>query len=78
MQGSLIDQGLELMLYGMGTVVVFLTLLVLVTIAMSTLIQRFAPPPPPADKPPVSAGPDPSIVAAITAAIHQHRSGRDS
>ena len=78
MQGSLIEQGLELMLYGMGTVVVFLSLLVLTTILMSTLIQRFAPPPAPADNTPASAGPDASIVAAISAAIHQHRSRQDS
>ena len=68
MQGSLIEQGLELMLYGMGSVVVFLSLLVLVTSLMSSLIQRFVPPPPAANTT-ASAGPDPSVVVAITAVL---------
>ena len=43
MQTDLIGQGLELMLYGMGTVVVFLTLLVFTTSGMSLLVRRFIP-----------------------------------
>lgn len=43
MQTNLIDQGLNLMLYGMGTVFTFLTLLVFATTLMSSLIKRFAP-----------------------------------
>jgi oxaloacetate decarboxylase gamma subunit len=39
----LLTQGLELMIFGMGTVVVFLALLVLALRLMSTLIQRFFP-----------------------------------
>ena len=78
MQGSLIHQGLELMLYGMGTVVVFLSLLILATSVMSRLVQRFTPPPEPAVDTPALAGPGPHVVAAITAAIHQHRSRQDS
>lgn len=81
MQGDIIAQGVELMLYGMGTVVVFLGLLVLATFGMSGLITRYFPEP---ELPPVTArvrspgkaAPaelDPGVVAVITAAIHQHR-----
>ena len=40
MTNSLINEGLELMLVGMGTVFVFLTLLVMVTTLMSRMIMR--------------------------------------
>ena len=77
MQSELINQGLELMLYGMGTVILFLSLLVLVTRLMSTVVNRFAPAAPPAAATPSDAAAvDPQVVAAITAAIHQHRSRR--
>ena len=45
MQGDIVSQGLELMLYGMGTVVVFLALLVVATTGMSRLIGRYFPEP---------------------------------
>jgi oxaloacetate decarboxylase gamma subunit len=81
MQGDIVAQGIELMLYGMGTVVLFLALLVLATTGMSGLITRYFPQP---ELPPVSARErgagkavapelDPGVVAVITAAIHQHR-----
>jgi len=81
MQGDIIAQGFELMLYGMGTVVLFLGLLVLATAGMSGLISRYFPQPEP---PAVTARPgrpektaaaelDPGVVAVITAAIHRHR-----
>lgn len=81
MQGDIVAQGVELMLYGMGTVVVFLAALVLATTGMSGLITRYFPQPePPAVKarkrsagPVAIAEPDPGLVAVISAAIHQHR-----
>ena len=66
----LVSEGLNLVLYGMGTVFVFLTLLVLATILMSWLV---------APKETVSVVTLPlhlagsRKLAAITAAIHQHR-----
>lgn len=42
MQETLIDQGLNLMLYGMGTVFVFLTILVFATGMMSRIVARFS------------------------------------
>ncbi len=71
---DLMSQGLNLALYGMGTVFFFLTLLVVATMLMSRLV-------PVAELEP-SAGQeeierqgrvDPKISAAIGAAIHQHR-----
>ena len=77
MQETLMQQGAELMLYGMGTVFVFLTLLVFLTSAMSALLGRFAKPEPaviaPAAKPAVATD-DKQLIAAISAAIHKHRS----
>ena len=73
---ELMSGGVELMFVGMGIVFLFLTMLVLAINIMSSLVQRFFP-----DVPPlvvaattVSSGIDKSIIAAITAAVHQHRS----
>ncbi len=83
MQDEIIAQGLELMLYGMGTVVLFLALLVVATVVMSHLVERYFPEPKPA--PTVdealrrlrggeaAADSDAELVAVIGAAIHQHR-----
>ena len=86
MQGDIVAQGVELMLFGMGTVVVFLALLVVATTAMSRIVARHFPEPePPADKTPqrlrgsVAQLPpeqDPNLVAVITAAIHRYRARR--
>jgi oxaloacetate decarboxylase gamma subunit len=82
MQGSIVAQGVELMLYGMGTVALFLALLVVATTAMSALVTRYftpaeAPPTEPVGNPGTPTGgagqPDPRVVAAIAAAIHRHR-----
>lgn len=70
---ELFEQGLELMLAGMGTVFVFLTLLVFATTAMSALVQRFQPAP--ALEP---DGVSEEEVAAISAAIARHRSKQSS
>lgn len=66
MSGNLINQGLMLMAVGMGTVFVFLTVLVAATTAMSRLIMRFTPHA-------VPAGADGEEIAAIAAAIARHR-----
>lgn len=85
MQGDIVAQGVELMVYGMGTVVLFLAALVLATAGMSEFISRYFPQPEP---PPVTARErgngkaaahelDPGVVAVITAAIHQHRDNQN-
>ena len=74
MMNELFVQGLELMLVGMGTVFVFLTLLVLATAAMSRLVQRFEGRHP-ADASAVASAPadESEEAAAIAAALTLHR-----
>ena len=66
MANSLINEGLTLMLVGMGTVFVFLTVLVAATTLMSRLTMRFQPGP-------AAAGDSDEEIAAIAAAIAAHR-----
>ncbi len=65
MQATLINQGVTLMLVGMGTVFVFLTLLVVMMSVTALLIRRLTPA--------AEDGASDEEVAAITAAITQHR-----
>ena len=73
---DLLVKGVELMFLGMGTVFVFLAVLVFAVTKMSELIQKYeATLPQPEVKPPRSAGVKNSdLIAAISAAIHQYRS----
>ena len=75
MDATLIDQGIDLLLYGMGTVFAFLSLLVAVTSLMSVIVNKLvvevAPIAPVAIAPQSSV--DPRIVKVIQAAIDQHR-----
>ena len=64
MQDTLIDQGLTLMLAGMGTVFVFLTMLVGAMTLMSFATKLLQP---------VASEPSDEEVAAISAAIERHR-----
>ena len=66
MESGLLAQGFELMLVGMGTVFVFLTLLVGATTLMSSVAMRWRPA---AD----AATPTDEEIAAISAAIARHR-----
>ena len=86
MQDTLIDQGLSLMIYGMGTVFVFLTILVFATGLMSKLVNKYSPTPVAISSDPqklaqstssVTSGADiqvsPQVLEAIKQAIGQHR-----
>ena len=66
MEESLFNQGVTLMLAGMGTVFVFLSLLVVAMTAMAAAVARI-----PAE--PAVEGPTEEEIAAIGAAIRQHR-----
>ena len=66
MQDELLSEGLTLMLAGMGTVFVFLTTLVIVMTLMAKVVTRFLP----ASE---TTGDDADVIAAISAAIAQHR-----
>lgn len=74
----ILEQGIALMLFGMGTVFVFLTLLVASATLMSFLVRRLAPagvaPVLPGAAPVAPPARDADLTAVITAAIHQHRS----
>lgn len=74
MDSQLISQGLDLMLYGMGTVFIFLTVLVAITTIMSTTVNKIAPEQVEDSmiKTP-QAQVETRIVKAIQAAINQHR-----
>ncbi len=77
MSGDILNEGLNLMAFGMGAVFVFLTVLVIATSIMSSVIGRFFPYVQPETRPsraPTTNGIDPQIVSAITAAIKLHRS----
>ena len=79
MQSALIEQGVSLMLYGMGVVFTFLTLLIFATTAMSAVAQRWFPDKPeparPARKKSVATGTvSPLTLKIIQAAVAQHRS----
>ena len=79
MQDDIVAQGLELMVYGMGSVVMFLALLVLCTSIMSATINRLLPEPQPVRRAPRKAAMaamaegDEELIGVITAAVHQHR-----
>lgn len=69
MQGTtLLEQGISLMLVGMGTVFVFLTALVLAMTAMAGIVKRMTPR--------VEESVSDAEVAAITAAIALHRKNK--
>ena len=71
---SLLDQRLQLMLYGMGTVFVFLTVLVFATQALGRVAQSLSPQLEAAQS---AQDPDARLMqrrrAAAVAAVHRHR-----
>ncbi|MGO2415430.1 MULTISPECIES: OadG family protein [Cobetia] len=82
-ENDLLGEGLNLMVFGMGFVFVFLSLLVVAMMAMSRLVGRFAPEPAPA-APRASKAPaatmeadDGELTAVMTAAIHRFRQDRN-
>lgn len=72
METSLLNQGITLMLVGMGTVFAFLTVLVLAMSSMAAIAIRFG------TAIPAAAGDDAGDeeIAAISAAIAEHRKRR--
>ena len=77
METNLVIEGMKFMFLGMGTVFVFLGIMIAAMNAMSTIIHRFFPEPQPnVDATKSTQEPDKKkIVAAITAAIIHHRQG---
>ena len=86
MSSELISEGSSLMLFGMGFVFLFLSLLVLVTGLMSKIITRFVKESTQGSSSvhfsspvnmPASASHQDELVAAISAAIQLHRTKKD-
>ncbi|MFD1218067.1 MULTISPECIES: OadG family protein [Microbulbifer] len=81
MQESLLQQGLDITLFGMGIVFTFLLTLIICTTLMSRFIGRFlpeaapAPASPSGQSTPAGTG-DARLKKIIEAAIEQHRKNR--
>jgi len=76
METNLILEGFKFMGLGMGTVFVFLTIMIIAMNLMATIIHKFFPEPEVKAVPTAAPKKDnKKIVAAITAAIKYHREG---
>jgi len=76
METNLVIEGIKFMFLGMGTVFVFLSIMIAAMNAMSTIIHKFFPEPQSNVETEPTIQPDKKkIVAAITAAIIHHRQG---
>ncbi|WP_286236864.1 OadG family protein [Neptuniibacter halophilus] len=78
---NLLSEGLGLMVFGMGFVFVFLTLLIFSTVGMSKVVGKYFPEAPPQPKarkaaPAAAAATNNNdeLVAVMTAAVHKYRS----
>lgn len=81
MHDSLMQQGMDLMLFGMGTVVMFLAILVVFTTVMSRVVQRYFAEPEAQATPVKMVEADHDLVdarllAVIKSALDQHRAKR--
>jgi len=76
----MLAEGFQLMLFGMGFVFVFLSLLIISTTAMSKIVTRWFPElPAPESKPnpaAITAAQDESLLVVISAAVHRYRARR--
>ncbi len=77
---DLMLEGLTLMVFGMGFVFTFLTLLVFSTKTMSAIVLRFSPvellvvnPPLTMVSPSQQVANDPQLMAVLSAAVHRYR-----
>ncbi len=79
---DIVAEGLSLLVFGMGFVLVFLTLLVIATSTMSRIMMRIEPAPTPASIKPnqgtasASQPNDQVLVAVMSAAIKKYRADR--
>ena len=78
MTNPLLQQGLDLTIYGMGTVFLFLTLLVVFTLIVSKILIRFFSEPIELRSEPHAtssskASVDPGVLAILQKAIDEHR-----
>ena len=70
----MLNDGVELMVLGMGIVFLFLVMLIVAVNMMTFIVQKYFPSAEVKQKPvPANAGNEAGRVAAISAAVHQHR-----
>jgi len=74
MEMHAVFEGLKIMLLGMGTVFMFLLVMIVMMNIMSGIIHRFFPEPKAAEKRPAQEN-NAKKIAAITAAIMHHKQG---
>ncbi len=74
-ESPIILEGVNLMLLGMGFVVLFLALLVVATQMLSNIAIKLQPPAPPVATTPTThtAASDELMAVAISAALHHHK-----
>ncbi|MEA1892719.1 MAG: OadG family transporter subunit [Campylobacterota bacterium] len=74
---NLVLEGFKFMALGMGTVILFLIVLIFMMNAMSIIVNKFFPEPKVANLEPATSTQkdNKKIIAAITAAIAHHRQG---
>ena len=83
MNSKLLQDGLDMMLYGLGAVIAFLLVLVFATMIMSVLVRRFFPDPEVAElidsglPAAASQAPDQRVLRAIKTAIARHRGDKN-
>jgi len=78
METNLVMEGVKFMFLGMGTVFIFLIVLILFMNLMSYIVYKFFPEPQPSletEQTGVKQDNNKQVVAAITAAIKHHRKG---
>ncbi|WP_294966890.1 OadG family transporter subunit [Sulfurimonas sp.] len=75
METNLIVEGFKFMGLGMGTVILFLVIMIVCMNIMSYVVHKFFPEPQVSLEPAVNTAQNKKIVAAITAAISHHRQG---
>jgi len=76
METNLIVEGFKFMGLGMGTVFLFLVVMIFSMNIMSTVVHRFFPEPEVnADAKPSAPKDNKNVIAAITAAVKYHREG---
>jgi len=74
METNLVIEGFKFMALGMGTVFLFLIVMIISMNLMSIIVHKFFPEPQASAEPSASAPKDnKKVVAAITAAIKHHR-----
>jgi len=75
METNLVIEGFKFMGLGMGTVFLFLIIMIGAMNLMSTIIHKFFPEPLASAEAPAAKQDNKKVIAAITAAISHHRQG---